>query len=234
MSMEEYYDFMAAGDEDDPVPSLTSPTSFEEKQMTSTFDWSPIEIDVDEIKVPWLKDNLKELNDALADVKADASVVEDLSLLKIVPLAGSEVIHDWDKQAKKILDKFMYRFKEDTITLPMYGRADLLEYAKKTSGTNLIVRFDNSVLQLAGDSATVDEVMTIINEMIQNKNEILSEERHFLRKQIKYLKKNCETQLNHLNPPAQNYVLHSDLGIIKVTAVEEARKAFWDLIGTEI
>lgn len=240
VSLAEYYDFMAEDgnsvDEEDlgiqPLQSMSVPQPAPPK-----YDWSPVSTLLSVTKSVWVEGNLPELNDALAPLKACASVNQDPSSgtpqLIVEPLVGSDDMCDWDDQTRNAVHSFLSQFKEITENLPQYGRAELLK-CTESAGVDCIVLVDSDVLTLAGGRDVVDEVMGSIRVKMAKLKEVVLEEKHFSAILVKYLKKFSERRLNNVNPPVVRYNLALDLGVVSVDGIEEARTAFWEATNDEI
>lgn len=230
--MTEYYDFMDEEDTDNPV--MPAP------QLIPKHDWSPVEYVINSVKATWLQGiTLSELNAMLEPLHGSVSMDKEKQgppFLIIQPLPGSEQLSDWDEQARITVDYFFSsRFKEDSELLPKYRRKDILSnIAEIAAGTGLVVIPDDDKLILAGDSGTVDEVITGLRNRIRKSSEVISESRSFPLKHLKYLEKFFTRQLDNLTVSIRSYELDLHSRVLRVEADEEKREVFWKLIADEL
>lgn len=243
ISISEYYDFMTCCDDEtaDSLVEQTPPSI----QPTPKFDWTTICRFLPRMQSVWLQSNLSDLNDMLAPLTAHASIEGDLSVslpqaqhpapvLKVEPLPGSDEMSDWNDRTNSTLDEFLSCFKDETITIPKYGRSNLLAFTESTASKSLIVYTSNDELKLAGNKEVVEKVSTTIYDKIYKLMEVISEEKHYPRRHVRYLHKFSEHRLNNLNPPTQRFTLDPDLELVRIEANKEARETFWKAIEAEI
>lgn len=232
--LEEYYDFMAEGVDKEEDTSVMQPLP---PPAAPKFEWDPATTPIGVTKSDWAQSNLSELNDALAPLKACGSVEEDHSgtpSLKVEPLAGSEEMSDWNNQIKIVVHCFLSNFEEATELLPKYGREELLNCAESAAGGNLLFQVDEDVLTLAGKKDTVAEVMGLIRMKIAKLKAVISEDKPYPIRQVKYLKKFSEQMLNNINPPVVQFHLRVNLALVTVKGSEEGRTVFWKAIDDEL
>ena len=191
------------------------------------FNCHPVQHPLEDTKAEWLQGKLKELNDCLLAVKAKASVTHfGPPLVTITPLSGAERLADWDQQVDRVFQTFVTRYKEYSQDLPEYHRDNILKYAESARGPDLIVKCDNRVLRIAGDSGKVDEVEDAICRLFQ----VRTEEKKFPKRYIRYLQR--FSLLGDL--PVQDYKLSYDQELVQVDANEEGLKSFWARVDSDI